>query len=285
MTTNAMNNVYHPVDTPEYDSWEEALDAEVEVVADKVADKVDDKVDDKVVVELEPLDDEFPALGNWTTITKGVKGESKLKSTKGRSKGVPMDIAPTSRIAELRGERPRPRSDGGVDEERSLAFDKLGNKEELSRDLAKTRLCHSVASGNPCPHGERCRFAHSQSELVLATCFFGGRCRFVKWGQNQQKWYNNCGGGGKMCNHIHPDETRENYMSRTGMVKAPVSTEVVKAPVSTEVDPVLLKLVPIQVMHRPPIEETVIKVPQCMAAQAIELALKSGKHNVRVEVI
>ena len=57
----------------------------------------------------------------------------------------------------------------------------------------------------------------------------------------------------------------------------------------TTVDPAVLKLDPIQAMHHPPttvdLVETVIKVPLCIAVQAIELVLKSGKHNVRVEVI
>ena len=316
MTTITINNVYQ---SNEYDSWEEAADVETE------AHKEVEEVEEVDVVELEPLDDDFPALGNWTTIPKVGKESvgSNLKSaTKGRSKGVQMDISPTSRIAELRGRR-QP-IHGGVDDERSLAFDKLGNKEELSRDLTKTRLCLSVSSGKPCPHGERCRFAHYQSELVTNNCFFGGRCRFVKWGENQQKWYN-CGGERKMCNHIHPDETRENYMSRTGMTVAdkvnahhPTSVDPVVLkldpiqamhhpttsvdPVvlkldpiqamhhpTTTVDPMVLKLDPIQAMHHPPttvdLVETVIKVPLCIAVQAIELVLKSGKHNVRVEVI
>ena len=268
MSIHAINDYEKTV--PEYDSWEDAVtetdNTKVNEADDdikwktvftksrKTKNEVVDEVVDEVVLELP--DEEYPELGSKPR-PKDVQSLSRTKKGGGWSK---MDIVPVQ-------------VDRLADNQRTKAFEKLGDKQELSRGLFKTRMCRSATTGEACPHGESCRFAHTRSELVLASCFFGARCQFVKQGRNGN-WYNS---GVKRCNHTHPDESRDNFMTRTGTLTC---HEVTVEPKMVEP-----KFIPLsQVLAPTSIPETVLKVPQCMAAQAIELALKSGT-NVRVEVI
>jgi hypothetical protein len=81
-----------------------------------------------------------------------------------------------------------------------------------SQCSTKTRMCDSVSSGNPCRHGEMCRFAHSVDELVISPCQHGENCLFVC--NRKGTFYNS---NGKFCKFQHPMETRENYFARNGI--------------------------------------------------------------------
>ena len=239
-----------------------------------------------------PSNDEYPELGSL--LPKNIKGTSNKIPVSKKKSWVKMDMTPDDDTT----------TDHGSMDQRTRAFDKLSNKTELSQSLYKTRMCFSVASGDKCPHGETCRFAHSKSELVLAKCFFGDRCQFVRNGRNG-KWYN-C--GGKKCKHIHPDESRENFMNRMGFcqdepkrvaedededvdegvakgVAEGVAEGVAKGVAKGGLEPKLIQLQNLnQVLAPSSVPETVLKVPRFMATQAIELALQSGT-NVRVVVV
>jgi len=76
----------------------------------------------------------------------------------------------------------------------------------------RTRICKSVGTNNPCPHGRGCRYAHNEKELVDIECGFGLTCRNVIW--QQDGVYVNV--KGKYCNHKHPEETKESIRCRTG---------------------------------------------------------------------
>ena len=86
-------------------------------------------------------------------------------------------------------------------------------EENVDYSNTKTKLCESVSSGNHCRHGSKCRFAHSVDEINIPECPHGSRCGFV---QIRKGVFSNS--EGKFCRCIHPDETRENYFSRNGMV-------------------------------------------------------------------
>ena len=81
----------------------------------------------------------------------------------------------------------------------------------------KTKMCDSVSSGNPCRHGENCRYAHSVTELNILECQHGEKCLFVC--NKKGTFYNS---QGKFCKFIHPCESRENYFARNG-IKAEVA--------------------------------------------------------------
>jgi hypothetical protein len=75
----------------------------------------------------------------------------------------------------------------------------------------KSRMCISVSSGKTCPHGSRCRFAHSIEELNPAQCLFNRKCKNV---ENTPFGYVNC--GTKKCYFQHTGETKEAYCKRLG---------------------------------------------------------------------
>jgi hypothetical protein len=206
---------------PEYDSWEDAVDDTAtnendwsvvskkkvsvkDLCAPKEELNEEPKEEPKEELKEEPKeelneDENYPKLGSIIPPKdKGLKVCSTGKWSK-------MDVSIPSRIMEVRN--------SGTHKK----FEKMGSICHL-----KTKLCNSVNLGFECPHGMNCRFAHSQRELVFPVCFFGNRCRFVKY--HNGNWYNDCG----KCNHIHPNETRENFMKRTGMEAMKEEEEEVK---------------------------------------------------------
>jgi hypothetical protein len=92
------------------------------------------------------------------------------------------------------------------------AYDILADKEKLASALVKTRMCSSIDKNEECQHGEHCSFAHSLDELKISNCLFEQRCRFVR--MSNGALVNN---GEKVCYHKHPHETKETFMSRTGL--------------------------------------------------------------------
>ena len=75
----------------------------------------------------------------------------------------------------------------------------------------KSRMCISVSSGKTCPHGSRCRFAHSIEELNPVQCLFNRKCKNV---ENTPYGYVNV--GTKKCCFQHTGETKEAYCKRLG---------------------------------------------------------------------
>tara|TARA_B110000008_G_C16442728_1_gene352580 strand:- start:27 stop:416 length:390 start_codon:yes stop_codon:yes gene_type:complete len=128
---------------------------------------------------------------------------------------------------------------------------------------------------------------------------FGRECRFVNY---STKWVNI---GNKVCTHIHPDEERKNFLQRIGvdtsLVPLEVCKEVDSSPpekldISKLSSSVRNNLHPIEKVanavknkiNSPPSSpksETVIRVPLALSQQALEMALKSGKQNIRVEIV
>ena len=166
------------------------------------------------------------------------------------------------------------------------------------RSALKTKLCVSVSLGIECKYGDKCHFAHSQEEIVIPECSFGYNCRFVRCSSSKEKWYNN--GDDKKCKYCHPGEIRENYLKRLGIyreekVEEKVDVEKVEEKVDVKVDMEKVEeekldvekntsFVPLQARKVPNKKEMVLKVPQSIALQAMELAIKSGT-SVRIEII
>ena len=96
---------------------------------------------------------------------------------------------------------PAPRSDVI----RAKAFEKL-TESKKSEAPRKSQMCRSVGTRRRCPHGPRCRFAHSIGELAPQSCHFGSTCRRV---QREGVGYSGD------CHFIHPSETKENYIERS----------------------------------------------------------------------
>ena len=130
-------------------------------------------------------------------------------------KGGKTLLLVSSQIAQLKSQRYAHNDRYDPDTGRTQAFEVLENKDRIKELLTKTKMCRSVGTGK-CPHGDKCRFAHSLGELKVPTCFFNERCRFVKQDYITGVWSNT---GGKVCNGKHPDETEEQVFKRTGMDK------------------------------------------------------------------
>ena len=186
-------------------------------------------------------------------------------------------------------------------ENRDSGVEILSDQSKMRQHLKRTKMCLSVKSGKPCPHGVNCRFAHSVDELSISDCFFGSKCKFVC-----------CKGGvfintsSKPCQHRHPEESEYNYFRRTGIpdfrpkkttqpetpklnndnfpalsksLQLPPPTKWVKPPTITR-----SVTKPVSPPPPEPEEETVIKVPKELALQAMELAIASGKKLIRIEI-
>ena len=170
-----------------------------------------------------------------------------------------------------------------------------------AKSLLRTQLCRSVKQGLACKYGEKCKFAHSTSELQIPTCFFSCNCRFVR--QTTQGFFVNVGGSkSKLCNFIHEGESKDNFLRRTqNYIPRETHHPIPTPPVRVELPKASVWALPKasvwalpKVMESPkvvdtssclPVGETVLRVPAAIAVQAMEMAIKSGLKNVRVEII
>ena len=160
--------------------------------------------------------------------------------------------------------------------------------------LACTQMCRSVGTNEPCRHGNNCRFAHDTSELVFIYCSFGIGCRNVD--RQSSGVYKNK--AGKTCNHMHPGETKSSVCNRAG-IKTDKSISMPTAPLKPiknqqtsdqDKTKTLCRSVgtdePCRDSSRSSHEdEIVIRVPKDLALQAMEIAMKSGKTNIRIEIV
>ena len=242
-------------------------------------------------------------------------------TSRSSAKKVPIKfiLGPRSYEDELRSQDALRQDE--IAQKRMDAFEILANKEKLEAGLVKTRMCNSVDKKETCPHAENCRFAHSLDELKISVCLFGDRCRFVRvW---NGKLYNN---GAKVCNHKHPQEDDDEFITRVGLdryksksedkigtppirqrpTELPPQVVVPPPPVwqrPTELPQVVVPPQPTQPIELPqvvaPTQPTelpqvvapptdpilIIRVPKELASQALEIAMKSGRTHIQVEII
>ena len=183
-----------------------------------------------------------------------------------------------------------------IGENRSAAFELLANKDSLDDKLNKTQMCNSV--GKSKCHHKNCRFAHSLEELKFSNCLFGDRCRFILVRPNG----NVDNSGNKKCLHKHPCENDNDFIIRTGLdsyksaePRPIVEVETINKNVTWD-KYVYTSVKPIKPVNSDKLEmvvkqavqdktETVLRVPSNLAVQAIELAIKSGVTNIRLEII
>ena len=126
--------------------------------------------------------------------------------------GVPVET-PTSKKNKKRSEQRCTTKQDELEiaraEVRTNAFNTLSDKELLGNKLRKTRLCRSVINNTPCRHGNSCRFAHTEAELLVSECLFGDECRFVTL-----KDGNLVNHGLRICKHKHPQESVGSFKER-----------------------------------------------------------------------
>ena len=71
---------------------------------------------------------------------------------------------------------------------RTTAFAKIYAKSEAPKAKAKTQMCRSIVQGGGCRFGDRCTYAHAESELVKQECAFGDTCRTMNSKTNPCKF-------------------------------------------------------------------------------------------------
>ena len=273
----------------------------------------------------EPFDNDFPSLGKDDS-TLELESEKNISAKKTPTK---IMLGHRSYEDELH------EKDAYYDNQKTGAYEILSHKEKLASSLTKSKMCSSVDKNEKCQHGENCRFAHSLDELKISNCLFEQRCRFVR--MSNGKLVNN---GEKVCSHKHPHETKETFMSRTGLDRfkcAPQSVEQKARPQvvqsfcqqphppltfweqpppqptfwhqQTTVDqqpppqpafwhppPPLPQPTVVQQSQTNTVPEKlndattsdqilVIRVPKELANQALEIAMKSGKTRIQIEII
>ena len=128
------------------------------------------------------------------------------------------------------------------------------------------RLCDSVVKGIPCRHGVNCRFSHTKPEPTKSTIPVkyvpppmpntAPVCESVALGIPCRH--------GPRCRFSHPTPPTPPPTPPTPPPPPPPTPPVVSNPVE---------------------QETVLRVPKEMFLQAMEMAMKSGKNNIRVEII
>lgn len=238
----------------------------------------------------------FPSLAEMSLmpVTKPQQPLSVATARFGKGKKVVMEV-PIKSYAEEKREETR-NQDDIEHKKRMHAYEILSDKEKLGIHLTKTRMCNSVNSNIPCFHGESCRFAHNLSELVPGSCLFN-ICRFVR--MKDGKLVNN---GNKMCHHLHPEETYDEFIMRTGLDRYKIAPKIEpKIAPKTVVESLEPKVVELNkkvfswlekstlvAPDKPTIyseKEILLRVPKELAVQAMELAMKSGNTCIRVEII
>lgn len=142
---------------------------------------------------------------------------------------------------------------------RIKAFELLSNKEENAKRLVKTKMCRNMVEKGKC-NRNICNFAHSATELNDPPCAFGRGCRRKN-----------------VCKFKHPEESSEAYRERCNIVVPQIPV-----PTSTDEDK---EDNTSQVPQSSPEADTVIRVPQELAEQAIIKAIESGVKNIRVEIV
>lgn len=123
---------------------------------------------------------------------------------------------------------------------RTSAFEEMGDKDKLTKVLTRTALCLSVIKKCKCPHGDKCRFAHSVHELTDKECRFGKACGYVKIQTNGQ--YLNVSFGhnkNKKCSCMHPGEHKRGFCVRMGIKYVePVEPAVKTLKLETKTEPI-----------------------------------------------
>ena len=79
----------------------------------------------------------------------------------------------------------------------------VSNKSTTSHTNLKTRFCLSVIRKTECPH-RACRFAHKEDELDIIECEFGEECKYIRYDYKKNK----------ICERMHPFETKESFFNR-----------------------------------------------------------------------
>ena len=89
----------------------------------------------------------------------------------------------------------------------------------------KSEMCKSLSPDSKfkCTKGSKCVYAHSAKELKPSDCQFGSSCRFARI-DYRKGTYINTDKTKRICTKKHPNESKPNFFSRTG-IKDPLTVQ------------------------------------------------------------
>lgn len=251
---------------------------------------------------------EYPTLTGHASTQSALQNRPQIRSTKGRTTSqrerrnqtLPQEAADViagcfskSYVRERKVQDALRKERRAQELRRKKAIESLNDKDALKARLTKTKMCSSVQNGESCPHGKSCRFAHSADELVVPLCAFDHDCRFIEI--NEEGSVSNSSGT-RVCEHMHTGETKEQHAGRLGRQSPQASTPPKpKAPtmvprqlqIKPKVDadqPIPPPPPPLFPVASAPRDVTILRVPIELATQAMELALRNGGRDIRVEI-
>jgi hypothetical protein len=204
-TTQTMNkNIFNEMTTDTVvDSWEEHLsedDYDNEIIdatavmaqlygeqgqeeeedeeEDEDEEEEEDEEEDEEEEEEED-EEEFPSLGQEPKIEPRVRYA--YDPVKGKTQNKKKLLVETSFCNPSTEYLPQEIQSDERNQLRTQAFNALADKdsENTQERLYKTKMCRSVTTDEPCPHGKNCRFAHNSEELRTAPCLFGENCKWL----------------------------------------------------------------------------------------------------------
>lgn len=104
-------------------------------------------------------------------------------------------------------------------ENTDMYFERIGiDKDSLKRpeknpeDSYFTKMCNSFFDKKECENKEKCKYAHSLEQLKVFPCHFKDKCYLVV--KNEDENYVQAEGCHKLCFFKHEGETMENYETR-----------------------------------------------------------------------
>ena len=151
---------------------------------------------------------------NFQAFEQYLAKSTKAKSTKAKSTATVKEAPWTrvgkkkERIVVIKLVTPKMIEEEKIEE----GVAKLVDTKSMRTTLVRSKMCRSVGTGKPCPHGPKCRYAHSASELKVAPCFFKDACRHVR---KCGDCYKNC--CKRKCFFMHPGEDTAKYCKRLGL--------------------------------------------------------------------
>ena len=132
-----------------------------------------------------------------------------------------------------------------------------------TKERKRYYMCPSVRKGERCRWGQECNKVHNIYELTIERCFHR-RCERIM--RLEDGTYINPDRE-KICRYIHDGERQDAYLNRLGMSA----------------------LIPRSGLGETRQEfrggETVLRVPRDMAQQAMDMAMRNGDRNIKIEIV
>lgn len=150
-----------------------------------------------------------PKISTWWDDTKKIDDENRLKDGVLNYSALLPPPRPKPVV-----EKPKQKKQKKIPKSEQKKSPKQIEKPKIVEGATQpTRLCVSFMKKTKCFHGEKCRYAHSLSDLK--ECFFNKRCLKVKYVKtNPDGTFEIENRNGEKCNFKHSNETLTSFLGR-----------------------------------------------------------------------